>query len=349
LLDDLIERDRIRADERLLKFRDHTDKALTSDRAASPASQSTVAIERHLADQRKAAERVVMDALLQRERARGDARMSEERDESEDQRERLEVHRQDTDEQLEAERETTDLAATEHDATRATLARVRGEQARRGDTLALVTHELRSPLSVITINAQFVAEQTAEDATREAALDMTRAAARMERLLSDLLDVTRIQAGSLRIVKRQHDLAALATEVQQSYRLLFEERSMSFTVDAPADPVHASFDHDRIVQVLSNLLGNAMKFTPPNGRVSLSVEANADQVDITVRDNGPGIRASVLPHVFERFWQVDDNTRRGLGLGLFISKKIVEGHGGRIWVESQVGVGTAFRFTIPVA
>jgi signal transduction histidine kinase len=123
---------------------------------------------------------------------------------------------------------------------------------------------------------------------------------------------------------------------------------MTFAAEGPDTPLIVAFDHDRIVQVLSNLLGNAMKFTPRKGSIDLHLERRGDQVEFVVRDSGPGIHPDVLPHVFERFWQVDVNTRRGLGLGLYICEKIVQAHGGRIWVESDFGHGATFRFTLPV-
>jgi signal transduction histidine kinase len=116
----------------------------------------------------------------------------------------------------------------------------------------------------------------------------------------------------------------------------------------PVDAIVASFDHDRIVQVLSNLLGNAMKFVPAQGTVDLHVKRRDGQVEFVLHDNGPGIHPNALPNVFKRFWQIDSDKRRGLGLGLYICHEIVEAHGGRIWVESDFGKGATFRFTLPV-
>ena len=110
----------------------------------------------------------------------------------------------------------------------------------------------------------------------------------------------------------------------------------------------ASFDHDRIIQVLSNLLGNAMKFTPRGGTVELHVEQKTNEIEFVLRDSGHGIAANALPHIFERFWQIDGYERRGLGLGLHICEKIIAGHGGRIWAESPAGRGATFRFTVPL-
>jgi signal transduction histidine kinase len=137
--------------------------------------------------------------------------------------------------------------------------------------------------------------------------------------------------------------------IRASYTPLFEARRLSFIVDASALPVPGliAFDHDRIVQVLSNLLSNAMKFTQANGTVGLRANWHSDCVEFVVNDDGPGIAKNALPHVFERFWRAGTESREGLGLGLYICKTIVEAHGGRIGVESELGTGTTFRFTLP--
>lgn len=347
VLDDRIERDRLAADDRLLKYRERSDRILRHERCASPAHGDLVELEREMADQSTETERAKADALVERERERSDAAIALERTAQDDQHTLLEARREATDERLSAEREVGDATATAHDATKAALAASQSDEVRRRDVLAMVTHDLRSPLCVISLNAQSIIASHTDEPTLEAADEMIRAAARMDRLLSDLLDVVRIDAGPLRLVKRPHDIGALVSEIFASYRPLFADRTLSFTALGPKSTVVVSFDHDRIVQVLSNLLGNAMKFTPPNGNVSLHAERRDGLVEITLRDDGPGIEPALLPHVFERFWQLDHETRRGLGLGLYICAKIVEAHGGRIEVESELGKGAAFRFTLP--
>jgi signal transduction histidine kinase len=187
----------------------------------------------------------------------------------------------------------------------------------------------------------------AEIGKREAAGEVTRAAARMGRQLSDLVDLARIESGTLRIVKAPRDVGTLLVAIRQSYGPLLAKRAVSFTVVAPFPAIVASFDHGRIVQVLSNLIGHAIKFTAPGGRVGLHVERQWQQVQFVLRDNGRGIPPEALPHLFERFSRSDGDVRRGLGLGLYICQRIVEAHGGRIWVESEFGTGTTFRFTLP--
>ena len=149
------------------------------------------------------------------------------------------------------------------------------------------------------------------------------------------------------MVKQKHDVGALLGEVLRSYWPLFSKRALTFTVNGPSVPVSASFDHDRVVQVLSNLLGNALKFTPAGGVVVLSAHSHRDHVEFEVRDNGLGIPAEALPRVFERFWQLDGHASRGLGLGLYICKQIIAAHGGEVGVQSVLGCGSTFRFTLP--
>ena len=255
--------------------------------------------------------------------------------------------REDTNEKLFRERTRVDAAVAALVETKDALAHAHIEQAHRTDAFAMVAHDLRNPLSIITMNAEIIAGSTKEADTREAAQEVQVAAARMERLLADLLDVARIESGTLRIFKREHDVDAFLAEVVRCYRPLFEARGMTLAVELPGHPLTAWFDHDRIVQVLSNLLGNAMKFTPPGRTVHLCMGQRGTDLEFVVRDTGPGIAANHLPHVFKRFWQLNHNTQSGLGLGLYICDKIIEAHAGRIWVESTPGEGSTFRFTLP--
>ncbi len=346
VLDDLIERDRNAADERLLKFRESADWILERERRSSPPRTPSVITERRVADEDKKSEREITDALLEGERHRNDAAVQIERRELDDDRARLDARRQDTDDQLSTERDDADEARSKHGEMTLALANAHRDRGRRNDVLGIVTHDLRNPLCIIAVNARLIADAT-DVSTREAAEQISLAAARMGRLLYDLLDVARVESGTMRIAKGQNDVGALVVELRQAYLPLFAERGMTFVVEEPAVAVRASFDHDRIVQVLSNLLANAMKFTPPGGTVGLRVERRSGEIEFVLSDNGPGIQPESLPHLFKRFWQIDSDTRRGLGLGLYISEEIVKAHGGRIWVESELGKGSTFRFTLP--
>jgi signal transduction histidine kinase len=348
MLDDLIERDRIFADIKLSKFRQGADRTVSRERSDLPSADPRVFGERDSADQLKKVERDMADATLLHERERSDVAVKTERHEQDAVRIGLETLRQATDDRLSFERQGADTTSDALGKTRTALLRAQSGRGQGQEVLAMVSHDLRSPLSVILLNTESIVETTLEPSTRKSANSIMRGIARMERLLSDLLDLARIESGTLSIVRRQHDIGGLLLEVLRTYEPMFASRDITFTVGMPADSIDAFFDHDRIVQVLSNLLGNAMKFTPGGGAVDLRAERQAKHVAFALHNSGPGISPSALPHIFERFWQVDSNARRGLGLGLSISRTIIEAHGGQIWAESEVGQGAMFRFTLPI-
>lgn len=349
-LDDLIEHDRILADTRLLRRRDNADSMLARNRSASPSNEGgNVAKERRIADQGKQTEREEMDAHVQDERQRSDLVVDAERRKQELHHTQLAGCRHDTDDQLSSERHDSDTAVIALGHTMDALALSEDQQERYGDVLGMVTHDLRSPLMVIASGAEAIATNPQDPATRKMAQLMMQAAARMERLTADLLDAVRIQSGTMRITKQPQRVDALLTEVFKTYEPLFANRGLAFTVDIPTTDIVVSFDYDRIVQVLSNLLGNAMKFTPRGGAVILQVQQRAGQVEFSLNNSGPGISPSDLPHVFERFWKIDNHARRGLGLGLYICKTIVEAHCGTITAESKLGEGATLRFALPLS
>jgi signal transduction histidine kinase len=171
----------------------------------------------------------------------------------------------------------------------------------------------------------------------------------MNRLIGDLLDVTSIEAGRLTVVPEVHDAKALVRESLEAFQPAASAKGLSLHSTSPDSSLPATFDHDRILQVLANLVSNAIKFTGDGGSISIGLEPDGDEVRFSVSDTGTGIASDHLRVIFERFWQVTQGDRRGLGLGLFISKCLVEAHGGRIWAESEIGKGSTFRFTLPGA
>ncbi len=330
-LDVLIARDRVVADQRLTMFRENADAVLAGQRAASSEPSVRVEEERAVADDGMRAERSAADALIDHERRRVDARAGTRRD----MRARADVaqgvRRADTNERLQGERSDADAIEADH-----------------SDVLAMVTHDLRTPLCGIVLNAEFLAETAANEAARGAADDVTLAAARMGRLLTDLLDVARVDVGSFPLTKRPHDVGAFTSQVHRAFLPTFDARGVSFGIDVPVADIVASFDHDRLMQLISNLLGNAMRFTPPGGTVSVHVESDDEHLVYVVRDDGAGIPADALPHIFERFWQRSDDSRRGLGLGLYLCRVIAQAHGGDITAQSELGVGTTMRVSLPL-
>jgi signal transduction histidine kinase len=346
LADDLVERERLVVDEQLRKFRDSADVVLARGRRSSTAPIGFVAPERALADRATIGERENNDAIIEQERQRSDDAVQAQRDEHvTDAAEQ--TRRADTDEKLGAERLRVDRAVMFLGSTEDALSFAEKEIERRSDVLAIVAHELRNPLAVISMNVDFIAERLVDPEVREPATEVQHTVARMTRLLHDLLDLARIEGGTLRILKQPFDVGALLSEILAAYEPLFSKRGLTFTCEPRAPGIVAKFDHDRVVQVLSNLLSNAMKATPAGGVVSLCIERRADDIEFAVKDTGAGIAALALPHVFNRFWQGNSAPGTGLGLGLYICDKIIAAHAGRIWVESEAGRGTTFRFTLP--
>ena len=221
----------------------------------------------------------------------------------------------------------------------------------RDDVLAVVAHDLRNPLNTVTMAISLMLETTPIERTQERRQQeiVRRAADQMNRMIQDLLEVKRMETGHLTIEAKPESADVLVSDTIEMLRPLASGSSivMEANVDADLPPVLA--DAARIQQVLSNLVGNAVKFTPRQGRISVSANRLDREVRFAVIDTGPGIPPEQVPHIFGRFWQAKSSDRRGIGLGLAIAKGIVEAHNGRIWVESQVGVGSTFYFTLPIA
>ena len=225
----------------------------------------------------------------------------------------------------------------------------------RNATVAVVSHELRNPVASILVNVDsvlgFVAPGSAmaDERVSSRVRAIRESAARMNRLISDLLDMHRIEAGVLTLQKARWPMADVMREVLRDLRPQAEAKGVVI-VDACREPVVLWCDRDRIVQVLCNLVGNAVKFAPRHGGVvTVECEEADAEVRFAVRDNGPGIGAGELPHVFDVYWQGRELKRLGVGLGLGIARGIVEAHGGTIAVESAFGEGATFRFSIPRA
>jgi PAS domain S-box-containing protein len=221
----------------------------------------------------------------------------------------------------------------------------------REHVLAIVSHDFRNALGVIGTSAQLLSVSTTDEEQRKRRLQtLVRVSHRMTRLVQDLLDVSKLQAGhTLSVNATEHDVRPLVQEACDSYRGLMEEKFIALECVPPESLLTVLADRDRILQVLTNLVGNAVKFTPEGGTVGVSATAIDGEVEFCVSDTGPGIRTEEVEHIFDRFWQAAGTASLGTGLGLPIAKGIVEAHGGRIWVESRPGIGTTFYFTIPAA
>lgn len=220
----------------------------------------------------------------------------------------------------------------------------------RDQMLGVVAHDLRNPLNTMLMAAELLADSAPPDSpTHRHATIVQRAGERMNRLVQDLLDVKRMESGRLAIEPRRMSCQSLVLEAVETLRSLASSASVDLVMDAVGDePPPVLADPHRIQQVFSNLIGNAIKFTPKGGRVIVRCKSGQDVVQFEVRDTGPGIPAEHLPHIFGQFWQANRRDQRGIGLGLAIAKGIVEAHGGKIWVESAPGAGSSFLFTLPV-
>jgi signal transduction histidine kinase len=222
----------------------------------------------------------------------------------------------------------------------------------RDRMLSVVAHDLRNPLALVAMHAEMMLELLPPDADRyqrEALEVMCQATDRMQRLIEDLLEVSRFEQGTFSLQLAEHPVEELFAEAEQLLRPAAEAGGIDLRFAAAAGLPPLRVDGARVIQVISNLIGNAIKFTPEAGRVSVACDAAGEYLEVSVVDTGPGIPVDELPHIFGAFWQADDADRRGVGLGLWIARSIVEAHGGRIRVDSREGQGTRFGFTLPHA
>ncbi len=221
----------------------------------------------------------------------------------------------------------------------------------RDQVLGVVAHDLRNPLSTILLQASAIKRPgpAPERRSQKALGVIHRAAARMNRLIQNLLDVALLEAGQLTIERARLSAGGLIDEAVDLQRPLASSASLELRVEVDPDVAEVSGDRDRLLQVFENLIGNAIKFTPAGGRITAGATSRDNEVVFWVADTGRGIPSENLPRVFDRFWQATRKGRDGAGLGLPITKGIVEAHAGRIWVESTAGSGSTFFFTIPAA
>jgi signal transduction histidine kinase len=226
----------------------------------------------------------------------------------------------------------------------------------REDVIAVVSHDLKNPLSVIYGSVAMLDDSLGADSLeairgplRSHVARIRRSSVRMNRLITDLLDLAKIREGRVEIEVREEHTNALLAEAMDQSASLAEQRPVHLVNDGGAHGL-VICDRERVLQVFDNIVGNAIKFSAPGDAVHLAVESAANECTFAVRDAGPGIPEQQLPLLFDRFWTSPRVTGgSGTGLGLAIARGIVEAHGGRIWVESAPGEGTAFFFTLPTA
>jgi signal transduction histidine kinase len=224
--------------------------------------------------------------------------------------------------------------------------------ASREECLAVLSHDLRNALGATVGLASLIAQVVARDNHVEQVLKyaerIQRTGERMDRLIGNLVDVASVEAGTLPATCEVGDPADIVLEVVSMFQAAASSGGISLSADIVPPPALAVFDAARIGQVLMNLLTNAIAFTPRAGKVVVRLERIGDEMRFSVSDTGAGIPADKMGDVFERFLRESRNDRRGVGVGLYIAKAIVQGHGGRISAESRVGEGSTFAFTLPV-
>ena len=256
-------------------------------------------------------------------------------------------------EQVKAERQAVAEAERQRAlaADNALLCRTAEKAARdREQVLAIVSHDLKNPLSAIRLSTTLLASRLAgtpgERALSRQVGAIERAVAHMLTLIHQLLDAARLDAGQAIIVAPE--LAPLAPEVDEALSLIEPQATQKqLHLERRLEtPLEAWFDRDRVLQVLANLLGNAVKFTPPGGRITVETRRVGDEAWVSVRDTGPGIPEPSRAHLFERHWQARETAGQGSGLGLYIARGLVESHGGRLWLDGEAGGGATFTFSL---
>lgn len=226
------------------------------------------------------------------------------------------------------------------------LVRARAASRARDDLLATVSHDLRNPINVVKLAVHGLHRASRDAAIMKQAARIEHAVERMSRFIEDLLDAAKIEAGVLEVERQPEDASGLIESAVEMFRPVAEEKSVRLLLRPPAGAAVVVCERHLILRVLSNVIGNALKFSPQDGSIVVRGESLPGEVRFSVSDQGPGIPPEHRPHVFDRYWQREKADRRGTGLGLYIAKGIVDAHGGRIWIETT-GPGTTVSFTLP--
>jgi signal transduction histidine kinase len=221
---------------------------------------------------------------------------------------------------------------------------------RRVDFMNTVVHELKTPLVPIIAASDLLSGQVKEETNVKLSESIQRSASTLNTRIDTLLDIARGEVGTLTLEYEEVDLSQILHQIYTEMDSSAIIRSIYFVSAIPSILPNVRIDASRIEQVIVNLLSNAFKFTPENGEVSLSAQENNDSLLVEIKDNGPGIAKVNFSKIFEPYYRVENGRHQpaGLGLGLSLCKTIVEAHGGKIWVESEIGKGSSFIFTLPL-
>ena len=316
---------RVETDKAKLQSRSDSDASRDVGRADMGRSRAERQAER---DEKLRVEREITDEAIKAERLRADTATE---------RERSHYHAS-----AESSAEILSQERERHQKTKAALTT-------REEFLAIVSHDLRNPLNHISLAAQNLLEEPKD--IKELASSINRSAGEMLRLIGDLLDVERIAVGKLTLQLEQHDVNEIIKQAVEELQEAAASKGITLRAEPQDVNGYVVCDRSRVMQVLSNLIGNALKFTPAKGQICVSCQRTGPEgkeVQVSVSDTGEGIAPEKIKTIFERFSQIHDQDRRGIGLGLYIAKMMVEEHPGRIWVESKLGEGSTFHFTLPL-
>jgi signal transduction histidine kinase len=331
-----VDADTARAQQRAAVDGHKDDGHAVLGKTPSPLREEAVTQERVNEDRARARERfqkrLIAEAVCEHERHETDGHLLDERDHVDSSGE-LASHR------LSEEQHS-------HEVTKAALVT-------RDQYLAVVSHDLKNSLVAVSLGTRLMRTGLSQiELDRGALLKqldlIERSTAGMDRMVTDLLDVERMAQDKLSLTHERLELGALLQECADLFAPVVANHAFTLTIRQAAQPLYVEGDHDRLLQVLANLLGNALKFTPKGGSIELALDNRRTHAEISVRDNGPGVPTNAREQIFERFSQLKLRDRRGLGLGLFIAKWLVEAHQGRIWVTSEPGRGSTFTFTLPL-
>lgn len=350
-IDRNVEEERKGVDQDIVRARAQAD----SDRELIPLT--TVAEEKKLEinEDILSDERSRIDLAMEQERSRADEAVYQERENKEIiEKQLLQEERENTDAFLAAERTSTDavvsnateklsIEISEHFKTSVSLTT-------RDEFLAIVSHDLRNPLGAVSSGTELLLDESAQRNLSSDTVSLLRLIKRnvdtASRLIADILDVESMAAGKLNLEFKVCDICAIMSDAVNSVAHLAKDRNITIEQSITPD-CSITCDHTRISQILSNLLGNAIKFTPEGGHIDLTARWTDGHLLILVKDSGPGVPEEKKNKIFEKFAQIGSKDRRGLGLGLYISKVLVEAHGGKLWVESSADKGSTFCIQLP--
>lgn len=223
----------------------------------------------------------------------------------------------------------------------------------RDDLIAVVSHDLKNPLSSIKLNTQLLRKRltlvTNDDKTLGTVSSIERSTSVMQDLIQNILDEEKADAGKIELEKKEEDFSAILNETEAVLMPLAEAKDIVIAHNLPDSPTMVLCDRNKVMQILSNLLGNAIKFVRTGDKIMIEAHQRRDVLEVSIIDTGEGIKEEDLPKLFQRHWQSEKTARLGHGLGLGIVKTLVEAHGGKIWVKSKLESGTTFTFTLPLA